>query len=91
MITAFQLVIHCGVHGSTSTINLECHATNGNFCKPDWQGEHLQTMTAARKCSKDSEVACSKLSTALNVERLVDELGQSQPEAKFSRSVDVGK
>lgn len=83
-----QLVIHCGVHGSTNKICVEKYAYNSNYCKPDWSGKCLENETI---CLRNNGTNCEKLTTCIDVQAIVNELNSVMPDEKFVYSTEVGK
>jgi pyroglutamyl-peptidase len=80
-----ELVIHVGVHGQTSNIQIEKCAANG-FCKEDYSRKCLSdTMVCLEKSGK-----CELLETEINVDRITKHLNENY-KPMFSASCDVGQ
>lgn len=63
------LVIHCGVHGNATCVNVEKLAYNNNFTRPDYAGKHLPDGKAAlQNCpAKKSAIFCK-----LNLKKVIE-------------------
>lgn len=83
-----QLVIHCGVDGSSNKIRIEKHAYNSNYCKPDWSGKCLENQ---KICLKNNGTTCDTLTTCINVEKIVTESNLVLPDEMVVSSTLVGK
>lgn len=69
-----KLVIHCGVNGSATCINIEKLAYNYHFTRPDYTGKHLAEATACLKksCHKQKALFCK-----LNLDKIVQVISDS--------------
>uniref|UniRef100_A0A8D7ZSL9 Pyroglutamyl-peptidase 1 n=1 Tax=Culex pipiens TaxID=7175 RepID=A0A8D7ZSL9_CULPI len=72
------LVVHCGVHGNISTINLEQCSYSSGYCRPDFANKCLPCdKVALRNVSSGEEEdggKCVRLDTNLKVESIAREL-----------------
>uniref|UniRef100_A0A182WBK1 Uncharacterized protein n=1 Tax=Anopheles minimus TaxID=112268 RepID=A0A182WBK1_9DIPT len=69
-----DLVVHVGVHGKISTINLEhCSYTSG-YCKPDFAQRCLPCDKITLCGERATDQGCKMLKTNLNIERIAKEL-----------------
>ncbi|XP_065361279.1 pyroglutamyl-peptidase 1 [Calliphora vicina] len=83
------LVIHCGVHGMATCVNVEKLAYNNNFKRADYAGKHLPNAKACLKnCpAKKSAIFC-KLNLKKIIEVISDNCGCTPDYVKESQSSD---
>uniref|UniRef100_A0A1Q3FH34 Putative pyroglutamyl-peptidase 1 n=1 Tax=Culex tarsalis TaxID=7177 RepID=A0A1Q3FH34_CULTA len=70
------LVVHCGVHGNISTINLEKCSYSVGYCRPDFANKCLPCDRITLKSAPEDEEGgkCVRLETNLKVEAFAREL-----------------
>jgi hypothetical protein len=80
-------VIHCGVHGTTDKLLLECGSKSFGYCGVDYSGCCLASPDV---CLKNN--TCSELSTNLPVQEIFHELNAKyHPNSFLEVSCDPGK
>lgn len=79
------LVIHVGVSGFVSKINIEKCATNG-FCQPDYSN----TTLCNANINLENSGTCEILHTKIDVDSIVNSLNKNYKNI-FTESCDVGK
>uniref|UniRef100_A0A1L8EE63 Putative pyroglutamyl-peptidase 1 n=1 Tax=Haematobia irritans TaxID=7368 RepID=A0A1L8EE63_HAEIR len=85
------LVIHCGVNGHSTCVNVEKLAYNNNFCKQDFAGQYLKE---AKACLKNCSPKKTAIFTKLNVNKIVQVISDNcacTPDALDSKLVKVSK
>lgn len=68
------LVIHCGVHGNATCVNVEKLAYNNNFKRPDYAGKHL---TDGKACLKNCPVKKSAIFCKLNLKKIIEVISEN--------------
>ncbi|XP_050082875.1 pyroglutamyl-peptidase 1 [Anopheles aquasalis] len=86
-----SLVVHVGVHGGISTINLEHGSYTTGYCKPDFANRCLpcDKITLHGKEATSSSEPCPALTTNLDIERIAQELNL-ETNTKCCCSTEVG-
>lgn len=63
------VVIHCGVHGGATCVNVEKLAYNNNFIKADFAGKHLANGSA---CLKNCPAKKTALFCKFNLNKIIE-------------------
>lgn len=63
------LVIHCGVHGMATCVNVEKLAYNNNFIKPDYAGKYLPE---GKACLQNCPAKKTAIFCKLNLKKIIE-------------------